>query len=300
MAEAIPITDQGGYLSFIRRSHHVLDCAGKTLDLRTPQIMGVLNITPDSFSDGGDFLSPDDAMMRAHQMLEQGAAIIDIGGESTRPGAAAVAVDAELARVIPVIEALTKELPIPISIDTSKPEVMRAAVRAGAGMINDVSALREQGALQVAVELNVPVCLMHMQGKPRTMQNSPHYENVVSEVESFLKERINTCIEAGIAREQLLIDPGFGFGKSLEHNLLLLRGLNELAGLNVPLVAGLSRKSMIGRLLGVPVHDRLYGSIALATLAVWHGASLVRVHDVRATKDAIGIVNAIRDVGLDA
>lgn len=300
MAEAIPVPEQADRPSFLHRSHPVLDCAGKRLDLRTPQIMGVLNVTPDSFSDGGDFISPDVAVARAHDMLEQGAAIIDIGGESTRPGAEPVSLEEELARVIPVIEVLNKELPIPVSIDTSKPEVMRRAVRAGAGMINDVCALREQGALQAAAELGVPLCLMHMQGAPRTMQDAPRYKDVVSEVRSFLNERIATCLAAGIPRDRLLIDPGFGFGKSLKHNLLLLRGMDELGGLNVPVVAGLSRKSMIGQILDVPVHDRLYGSISLAVLAVWHGASLIRVHDVRATRDAIGIVNAVRDAGLDA
>jgi len=300
MAEANPIPDQDSPVAFIRHSNFVLDCAGKKLDLRIPQIMGVLNVTPDSFSDGGDFLSAEDAVARAHEMVEQGAAIIDIGGESTRPGAAPVTVEEELDRVIPVIAALHKELPIPVSIDTSKPEVMRQAISAGAGMINDVYALREQGAIQAAVELQVPICLMHMQGKPRTMQNSPHYDNVVSEVRSFLIDRIKTCMEAGIPGERLLIDPGFGFGKSLEHNLLLLKGLNEISGLNLPLVAGLSRKSMIGQILGMPVHDRLYGSIALATLAVWQGVNLIRVHDVQATRDALGIINAIRDAGFNS
>lgn len=300
MAAATSFPNQNSSPPFPQRTNRVLDCAGKILDLRTAQIMGVLNVTPDSFSDGGDFLSLDEAIARAHEMVEQGAAIIDIGGESTRPGAAPVSVSEELDRVIPVIEALFGKLSVPVSIDTSKPEVMRQAVRAGAGMINDVYALREQGALQTAVELKVPVCLMHMQGKPRTMQNSPHYDNVVLEVRSLLNDRINVCIEAGISRDRLLADPGFGFGKSLNHNLLLLNGLNELASLNVPIVAGLSRKSMIGQILDVPVHDRLYGSIALATLAVWCGISLIRVHDVRATRDAIGIINAVRNAGLDS
>ncbi|HEY4732145.1 MAG TPA: dihydropteroate synthase [Gammaproteobacteria bacterium] len=257
--------------------------------------MGILNITPDSFSDGGQFMSPGIAVQRAREMVGQGAAIIDVGGESTRPGAPQVSIEEELARVIPVIEALRNDLTVPISIDTSKPEVMREAVRAGAGMINDVRALREKGALQTAVELDVPVCLMHMQGEPRTMQHSPHYGDVVAEVKSFLKDRIKTCIESGISRDRLLIDPGFGFGKSLEHNLRLLQGLNEFRDLNIPLLAGFSRKSMIGQILDVPVQERLYGSIALATLALWQGANLVRVHDVRATRDAIGIINAIRD-----
>ena len=295
MAKAIPIFNQADSQPFERSANRVLDCAGKVLDLRYPQVMGILNITPDSFSDGGQFMSPGSAVQRANEMVRQGAAIIDIGGESTRPGAPQVSIEEELARVIPVIEALRNDLTVPISIDTSKPEVMREAVRAGAGMINDVRALREKGALQTAVELDVPVCLMHMQGEPRTMQHSPHYGDVVAEVKSFLKDRIKTCIESGISRDRLLIDPGFGFGKSLEHNLRLLQGLNEFRDLNIPLLAGFSRKSMIGQILGVPVQERLYGSIALATLALWQGANLVRVHDVRATRDAIGIINAIRD-----
>jgi len=295
MAKAIPIFNQADSQPFARYTGHVLDCAGKVLDLRYPQVMGILNITPDSFSDGGQFMSPGIAVQRAREMVGQGAAIIDVGGESTRPGAPQVSIEEELARVIPVIEALRNDLTVPISIDTSKPEVMREAVRAGAGMINDVRALREKGALQTAVELDVPVCLMHMQGEPRTMQHSPHYGDVVAEVKSFLKDRIKTCIESGISRDRLLIDPGFGFGKSLEHNLRLLQGLNEFRDLNIPLLAGFSRKSMIGQILDVPVQERLYGSIALATLALWQGANLVRVHDVRATRDAIGIINAIRD-----
>ena len=295
MAKAIPIFNQADSQPFERSANRVLDCAGKVLDLRYPQVMGILNITPDSFSDGGQFMSPGIAVQRAKEMVGQGAAIIDVGGESTRPGAPQVSIEEELARVIPVIEALRNDLTVPISIDTSKPEVMREAVRAGAGMINDVRALREKGALQTAVELDVPVCLMHMQGEPRTMQHSPHYGDVVAEVKSFLKDRIKTCIESGISRDRLLIDPGFGFGKSLEHNLRLLQGLNEFRDLNIPLLAGFSRKSMIGQILDVPVQERLYGSIALATLALWQGANLVRVHDVRATRDAIGIINAIRD-----
>lgn len=296
MVKATPIVNQAGSRPFARYADYVFDCAGKVLDLRYPQVMGILNITPDSFSDGGQFMSPGLAVQRANEMVGQGAAIIDVGGESTRPGAPQVPIEEELARVIPVIEALRNELTVPISIDTSKPEVMRAAVRAGAGMINDVRALRVKGALQTAVELDIPVCLMHMQGEPRTMQHSPHYGDVVAEVKSFLKDRIKTCIESGISRDRLLIDPGFGFGKSLEHNLRLLQGLNEFRDLNVPLLAGFSRKSMIGQILDVPVQERLYGSIALATLALWQGANLVRAHDVRATRDAISIINAIRDI----
>jgi dihydropteroate synthase len=274
----------------------IIDCAGKALDLNSPQVMGVLNITPDSFSDGGDYLAPHDAIRRAHELVEQGAAIIDIGGESSRPGATAVSVDEELQRVIPVIKALVRELPIPISIDTCKPAVMRVAVEAGAGMINDIFALRSSGALETAAQLGVPVCLMHMQGTPGTMQASPHYQNVVMEVKSFLEDRVTECLKAGISTKQLLIDPGFGFGKNLEHNLLLLKGLKEITRLSFPVVTGLSRKSMIGQLLDAPITDRLYGSIAAATYAAWQGVRLLRVHDVSETRDALRIINAINKV----
>ena len=277
-----------------------LNCRGKLLSLDQPCVMGILNITPDSFSDGGNFLSVAAALQRARAMAEEGAAIIDVGGESTRPGAAVVAVQEELDRVLPVIEAIHAELPIIISIDTSKPEVMRAAVEAGAAFINDVYALRAEGALQTAVEINrrysVPVCLMHMQGMPRTMQQQPHYDDVVGEVHSFLLERVQQCVAAGIPHERLLIDPGFGFGKSLVHNLTLLKHLDMFAAMNLPLMAGLSRKSMIGALLGNEVSERLYGSIALATIAVLKGVVLVRTHDVRATVDALKICNAVQQV----
>ncbi|MHB8747421.1 MAG: dihydropteroate synthase, partial [Gammaproteobacteria bacterium] len=205
----------------------LLDCAGRFLDLSAPRVMGILNVTPDSFSDGGDFLSVAAAVAHARQMVEEGAAIIDVGGESTRPGATAVPVREELRRVIPVIKALAAELAVPLSIDTAKPEVMRAAVEAGAGFINDVYALRAPGALAVAASLSVPVCLMHMQGEPRTMQQSPQYDDVVGEVRGFLAERVQACLDAGIARHQLLIDPGFGFGKTLDHNLCLLQHLED-------------------------------------------------------------------------
>ena len=275
-----------------------LNCRGKLLSLDQPCVMGILNITPDSFSDGGNFLSVAAALQRARAMAEEGAAIIDVGGESTRPGAAVVAVQEELDRVLPVIEAIHAELPIIISIDTSKPEVMRAAVEAGAAFINDVYALRAEGALQTAVEINrrysVPVCLMHMQGMPRTMQQQPHYDDVVGEVRNFLRERVQQCVAAGIPRERLLIDPGFGFGKSLTHNLTLLKHLDMFAEMNLPLMVGLSRKSMIGTLLGNETSERLYSSIALATMAVLKGALLVRTHDVRATVDALKICNAVQ------
>jgi len=255
--------------------------------------MGILNVTPDSFSDGGDFFCPDDALKRARKLVSAGAAIIDIGGESTRPGAVAVSVEEEIRRVVPVIEAIHAELPVPISIDTSKAEVMRVAVRAGAGMINDVRALREDGSLQAAVELGVPVCLMHMQGQPRTMQHAPHYEDIVTEVKAFLLERVAACTQAGIDRRKLLIDPGFGFGKDLDHNLLLLNGLAELVVTGLPVVTGVSRKTMIGMILDNGVDQRLYGSIALAALAAWQGSVLIRAHDVQATVEAIRVINAV-------
>jgi dihydropteroate synthase len=283
---------RAGSLTNIGRS---LDCNGRLIDLDRPRVMGILNVTPDSFSDGGEFFSVERALRRAHEMVAEGAAIIDVGGESTRPGAEPVSVEEELSRVIPVIEAIHAALPeAVISIDTSKPEVMRAAARAGASMINDVYALRVTGALDAAAELGLPVCLMHMRGEPRSMQGNPTYRDVVSEVCEFLAQRVDACLAAGLAREQLLIDPGFGFGKTLEHNLLLLRHLDRHLALGFPLVVGLSRKSMIGQLLGRPVGERSYGSIALATIAAWQGASIVRAHDVKETADALRMVAAIR------
>lgn len=255
--------------------------------------MGILNVTPDSFSDGGRFLVRDAALAQARRMVEEGADIVDVGGESTRPGAADVAVEQEIARVIPVIEALAAAVDVPVSIDTSKPEVMRAAVAAGAGFINDVRALRTPGALEAAAGLGVPVCLMHMQGEPRRMQANPVYVDVVREVGDFLRERIEASIAAGIPRERILIDPGFGFGKTVTHNLELLRGLPALRELGIPILAGLSRKSMIGALLNLPVDERVHASVALALIAVQNGASIVRVHDVRATRDALRMWKAV-------
>ena len=272
----------------------VLDCAGKLLDMSRTQVMGILNITPDSFSDGGDFFSLNQAIARAREMMREGAAIIDVGGESTRPRAQPVPVDVELERVIPVIEGITRELPIPVSVDTSKPEVMRAAVAAGAGMINDICALRTTGALEAAAQAGVPICLMHMQGEPGSMQYNPSYENVVTEVKQFLAQRIKACLAAGIERSKILVDPGFGFGKSLQHNLTLLNRLQDFQELGVPVMVGLSRKSMLGIVLNAPVKRRLYGSIAAAVLAVWQGASIVRVHDVRATVEAVKICDAVK------
>ncbi|MCR4347399.1 MAG: dihydropteroate synthase [Sulfuricaulis sp.] len=271
----------------------VLDCAGRPLDLRRPAVMGILNITPDSFSDGGVFLSPDKAIAQALRMAEAGADIIDIGGESTRPGARPVSAQEEIDRVLPVVEALHKKIPLPISIDTSKPEVMRAAVKAGAGFINDVRALREAGALEASKQLGVPVCLMHMSGEPRTMQDAPRYADVVGEVRDFLEERLGACMNAGIPAQRLVIDPGFGFGKTLEHNIELLRGLKKLQSLGAPVLVGLSRKSMIGQLLGLPVEQRLYASVALAVMAVQQGACIVRVHDVGPTVEALRMWAAV-------
>jgi dihydropteroate synthase len=238
-------------------------------------------------------LSRDAALAQARRMVEEGADIIDVGGESTRPGAEAVSLQAELDRVLPVIEAIRREMPVPVSIDTSKPEVMRAAVEAGAGFINDVRALRASGALETVAALGVAVCLMHMQGEPRSMQADPHYADVVSEVRDFLKARVAACVGAGIPRERLVIDPGFGFGKTLEHNLELLRRLKELTALGLPLLAGLSRKSMIGKALGLPVESREQASVALALLAVQNGARLVRVHDVAPTVQALRMYQAV-------
>ena len=280
---------------------NTLNCGGKILDLSQPQVMGILNVTPDSFSDGGIFLSVASALTQARRMVDEGAAIIDVGGESTRPGATAVTSWQEMDRVLPVIEAIHREFPVIVSVDTSKPEVMRAAVAAGAGMINDVRALREEGALQAALRCDVPVCLMHMQGEPHSMQKMPQYEDVVAEVKAFLAERIEVCVAAGIPREYLVVDPGFGFGKALGHNLRLLKYLNTFYDLGLPMLVGLSRKSMIGVALGDlaeqrlrPVEQRLPASIALAALAVWQGAMIIRAHDVRATADAVNMIWAVK------
>jgi len=275
----------------------LLECAGSTLDLSRPRVMGILNVTPDSFSDGGVYFSLDDALHRAECMAEEGADILDIGGESTRPGSAPVPVQEEIDRVVPVIENLSARIPLPISVDTSKPEVMRAAVSAGAGMINDVYALRRPGALETAVEAGVPVCLMHMQGEPRSMQAAPEYRDVVAEVRDFLRRRVDACISAGMDPGRLLLDPGFGFGKTLAHNLALLARLKELCSLGYPVLVGLSRKSMIGTLTDRPLDERLAGSLAAAVLAVERGARLVRVHDVAATADALRVAWALRGEG---
>jgi dihydropteroate synthase len=254
--------------------------------------MGILNITPNSFSDGGRFHDPDAALSQARRMVADGAAIIDVGGESTRPGAAPVSLQEELDRVLPVIEAISGELDVLVSVDTMKPEVMREAVAAGAGLINDVMALGAPGALQVAAASGAAVCLMHMQGTPSTMQQDPHYDDVVREVGDFLRGRAADCRGAGIAADRIVLDPGFGFGKALEHNLQLLRGLAGLAG-EYPLLVGLSRKSMLARITGRPVEQRLAGSIVLAALAVAAGARIVRCHDVAETVDAVRVAWAV-------
>ena len=274
----------------------ILDCKGKSLDLTYPQVMGILNVTPDSFSDGGHFFAQDAALKQAKQMVADGAAIIDVGGESTRPGAAIVPVEEEIARVVPVIEAIQSELTIPISIDTSKPEVMRAAVSAGAGLINDVQALRVEGALGAASDLAVPVCLMHAQGTPQTMQDDPRYDDVVDDVMAFLLERVAVCESAGINRDQLILDPGFGFGKRARHNLRLMKYLNRIIALDLPVLIGVSRKSIIGKLLSVTVEERLAGSLALASVAVWQGAKIVRTHDVRETAQAVNLCKYVMQV----
>lgn len=272
-----------------------LNCGKHRLDLSSPVVMGILNITPDSFSDGGRFVDPMRAIAHAQSMIDAGAAIIDIGGESTRPGAEPVSLQMELDRVIPVVETLSSEIDVPVSVDTSKPQVMREAIAAGAGMINDVMALRAEGAIDAVRDAdNVALCLMHMQGEPRVMQQNPVYVDVVDEVSTFLKARASDCQAAGISPGRIVLDPGFGFGKRLEHNRALLKNVNQLAAAGYPVLAGLSRKSMIGQLLGdVPVEHRLFGSVSAAVIAAMKGAGILRVHDVSETVDAIKIVKAI-------
>lgn len=278
----------------------LLQCGIKSLDLSSPKIMGILNITPDSFSDGGDLydgehLSLDLVLERAEAMLAEGADILDVGGESTRPGAAIVSEQEELDRVIPVVEALVEKLGAVVSVDTSTASVIREASFKGAGLINDVRALSREGALLAAAETGLPVCLMHMQGQPQTMQNSPHYDDVVEEVVTFLRQRVAACETVGISNERILIDPGFGFGKTLAHNLALLARLRELAVLELPVLVGLSRKSLLGQLLNRSVDERLPGSLALALAAVERGAAIIRVHDVAATKDVLSVYNAVKN-----
>ena len=270
-----------------------LQCGGRWLDLTRPVVMGVLNVTPNSFSDGGRFIGQAAALAQADLMVSEGAALIDVGGESTRPGAEPVPLQQELDRVIPVIQALASRLDVVISVDTIKPEVMRAAEAAGAGLINDVMGLRGPGSLAAAAAGHAAVCLMHMQGEPRTMQAAPRYVDVVTEVDAFLRERVQVCIDAGIERSRLCVDPGFGFGKTLDHNLALLAALPQLCAGGVPLLAGLSRKSMLGTLTGRPVDERVPASVAAATVAVLGGARIVRAHDVAATRDALRVAEAV-------
>lgn len=262
---------------------------GLSLSLERPHVMGILNVTPDSFSDGGHFNQIERAVAHARQMVADGATLIDIGGESTRPGAPDVSEQEELDRVIPVVERLVSECDVMLSLDTSKAVVMREGCKAGAHLINDVRALQEPGALDAAAEARVPVCLMHMQGQPRTMQVEPHYDDLVGEVKAFFDERIAACLAAGIAREQLLLDPGYGFGKTLAHNYQLLAAQEELLDYGLPLLVGMSRKSMIGNLLNRPVGERLAGSLACALIGMQHGARITRVHDVRETMDALRV-----------
>jgi dihydropteroate synthase len=265
--------------------------ASKTLDLSAPVVMGIVNVTPDSFSDGGDYAQFEQACRHVDNMVKQGALIIDVGGESTRPGATEVSVEQELERVIPIIEYTAKTHNVWISIDTSKPQVMEAAVNAGANMINDVRALQAPGALAMAASLDVPICLMHMQGDPQTMQNAPIYDDVVDEVAAFFELRIAYCEAAGIKRERLILDPGFGFGKTLAHNYRLLAMLPKLHEFHLPVLVGLSRKSMIGNLLGRDTDQRLAGSLAGALIAAQQGAHIIRVHDVVETHDVLKVMS---------
>lgn len=281
-----------------------LQCGNSVLDLAHPVVMGILNITPDSFSDGGKLFGSgrehlDRCLRMAGQMINDGASILDIGGESTRPGAVAVSSQEEMARVLPVIEVIRKNFDTVISVDTSNPELMGEAAKHGAGLINDVRALQRDGALQAAAKTDLPVCLMHMQGEPGGMQDNPCYSDVVNDVQDWLLARVNTCINAGIDKHKILLDPGFGFGKTLEHNLTLLKYLDQLAALSYPLLVGLSRKSIAGKLTGRPVAERLPASLALAQLALEGGAKILRVHDVAATMDMLKIWCAVRQDFID-
>ena len=272
-----------------------LRCAGFTLDLSTPKVMGIINVTPDSFSDGGQYSQVESAVDHALKLIDDGADVLDIGGESTRPNATPVPLEEELQRVIPVIEALVaKNIPVPISIDTYKPAVMKAALAAGASIVNDVRALLEPTALQIVAESNAGLCLMHMQGTPQTMQENPHYENVVTEVKDFLRQRRDACLAAGIQQDRILLDPGFGFGKTRAHNITLAKSLAELLDLGCPLLVGLSRKSVLGQVTGNDVDARLYASIAAAVISAMQGAHLLLVHDVRATVEALKVVTALK------
>jgi dihydropteroate synthase len=270
-----------------------LPCGSRFLDLSRPHVMGILNVTPDSFSDGGRYGQRDAALRHAEAMLQAGATLIDVGGESTRPGARAVSPVEELERVAPIVEAIARELDVIISVDTSTPAVIRETARLGAGLINDVRSLQRDGALDAAADSGLPVCLMHMRGEPTTMQQNPQYLDVVAEVREFLLERMAACAAAGIAAERVILDPGFGFAKTLEHNLSLFKHLQALHALGRPLLVGVSRKSMIGKVLGHEVGERLYGSLALAALALSKGAHILRVHDVAQTVDVVRMIAAV-------
>jgi len=272
-----------------------LNCSSLNLDLSTPQVMGILNTTPDSFSDGGSYTQLESALAQVERMIVDGASIIDIGGESTRPGAEDVSEEDELARVIPVLIAIKQRFDVLVSIDTSKAAVMIAAIAAGADMINDVAALQNQGCLAAVAQSDVPVCLMHMQGLPRTMQNNPSYDHVINDIVAFFQQRIEACVSAGIARERIILDPGFGFGKTLEQNFHLLANLSKFSQLKLPLLIGISRKSMIGNLLNRDVKQRLAGSLSAAIIAAQQGANIIRVHDVEATVDALTVLQAVTD-----
>ncbi|GBU12468.1 7,8-dihydropteroate synthase [Enterobacterales bacterium] len=265
---------------------------GVSLDLTYPQVMGILNVTPDSFSDGGRHNRIDMALQHAQSMIAAGATILDIGGESTRPGAAEVSEEEELARVVPVVEAISQRMEVWISVDTSKAAVIRETAKAGAHLINDIRSLQEPDALSAAVATGLPVCLMHMQGQPKNMQHAPHYENLIDEVNTYFSEQIARCVSAGIPKDKLLLDPGFGFGKNLTHNYQLLARLAEFHHFGLPLLVGMSRKSMVGQLLRVPPEQRVAGSVACAVIAAMQGAQIIRVHDVKETVEAMRIVEA--------
>ncbi len=275
-------------------ANSVLRCAQRTLDLSRAHVMGILNVTPDSFSDGGRYNTLEAALQRAIEMHSAGASLIDIGGESTRPGAAKVSVQQELDRVAPLVELIARECDVVVSVDTSTPEVITETARLGAGLINDVRALRREGALAAAAATGLPVCLMHMRGEPQTMQDEPHYDDVAAEVAEFLQERVAACVQAGISTDRIILDPGFGFAKNTQHNYELFKRLPELLNLQYPLLVGVSRKSMVGHILNQPVDQRLYGSLALAVMALERGAKILRVHDVEQTMDVLKIFNAVQ------
>ena len=271
-----------------------LQCGKHRLDLSTPHVMGILDITPDSFSDGGQYNSLDAALHRAEEMLAAGASLLDVGGESTRPGAQTVSTQQELDRVAPLVEALVQNFDCIVSLDSSTPQVMTECAALGAGLLNDVRSLQREGALQAAAQTGLPVCLMHMRGEPQTMQDAPHYEDVTAEVMQFLQQRTDACLAAGMSRQQIILDPGFGFAKTLAHNLELFHRLPQLHALELPLLVGVSRKSMIGQVINKPVDERLAGSLALAVMALERGASIIRVHDVVQTMDALQLFQAVQ------